>query len=197
MWWIVGLVVFVAIINWLGNNPPIGLTVVFLAIAAAVYSLYKLILHSPWLEEHDKEQRRTQHQQEEDARNEALLRQSELEWAQYNIPAKENLIADLSAKRRGLASIFTMPDLSDFDYRFKNMELKMWSIPETKQNYRVTLKEASSRLLLTIPEETRFAGTWIVAPSGRGKTNLLHHMIGHDRGKGTVVLMESKEQRRL
>jgi len=39
----------------------------------------------------------------------------------------------------------------------------------------------------------RFSGTWIVAPPGRGKTNLLHNMISFDRKEqATVVLMDSK-----
>jgi hypothetical protein len=42
------------------------------------------------------------------------------------------------------------------------------------------------------PWDTRFAGTWIVAPPGRGKTNLLHNLISEDRRQGTVVLMDSK-----
>ena len=46
---------------------------------------------------------------------------------------------------------------------------------------------------LFIPEETRFAGTWIVAPPGRGKTNLLHNLIAADlKAGGTVILMDSK-----
>jgi type IV secretory pathway VirB4 component len=39
----------------------------------------------------------------------------------------------------------------------------------------------------------RFAGTWIVAPPGRGKTNLLHNMIAEDlKQHCTIVLMDSK-----
>lgn len=47
---------------------------------------------------------------------------------------------------------------------------------------------------MRIPHATRFAGTWIVAPPGRGKTNLLHHMIAYDRKKknATTLLMDSK-----
>jgi len=43
-----------------------------------------------------------------------------------------------------------------------------------------------------IPAASRFAGTWIVAPPGRGKTNLLHNLIATDRPHGTIVLMDSK-----
>ncbi|TYL86307.1 type IV secretory system conjugative DNA transfer family protein [Bradyrhizobium cytisi] len=44
-----------------------------------------------------------------------------------------------------------------------------------------------------IPDSSRFAGTWIVAPPGRGKTNLLHNLIKQDRAKScTIVLMDSK-----
>jgi len=46
--------------------------------------------------------------------------------------------------------------------------------------------------LQNIPPATRFAGTWIVAPPGRGKTNLLHNLVTADRQRGTVVLMDSK-----
>lgn len=43
-----------------------------------------------------------------------------------------------------------------------------------------------------IPEQTRYSGMWIVAPPGRGKTNLLHHLLAQDRPHGTVILMDSK-----
>jgi hypothetical protein len=42
------------------------------------------------------------------------------------------------------------------------------------------------------PTETRFSGTWIVAPPNRGKTNMLHNLIAQDRNRGTIVLMDSK-----
>ena len=44
-----------------------------------------------------------------------------------------------------------------------------------------------------IPPATLFAGTWIVAPPGRGKTNLLHNLIAADlKHHCTIVLMDSK-----
>jgi Helicase HerA, central domain len=44
-----------------------------------------------------------------------------------------------------------------------------------------------------IPNEQRFAGTWVIAPSGKGKTNLLHTMIAEDlKERCTIVLMDSK-----
>jgi len=46
---------------------------------------------------------------------------------------------------------------------------------------------------ISIPEETRFAGTWIVAPSGTGKTTLLNYLLWHDLTKSaSIVLMDSK-----
>jgi hypothetical protein len=45
---------------------------------------------------------------------------------------------------------------------------------------------------VVIPEKERFAGTWIIAPSGQGKTNLMWHLIDQDRTRGTVVIMDSK-----
>lgn len=48
------------------------------------------------------------------------------------------------------------------------------------------------KISFDIPNQARFAGTWIIAPSGRGKTNLLHNLIAEDRKSGTVVLMDSK-----
>lgn len=45
----------------------------------------------------------------------------------------------------------------------------------------------------TLPEETRFAGHWIVAPPGRGKTTLLHAMVADDLTKdAAIVLIDSK-----
>ena len=45
-----------------------------------------------------------------------------------------------------------------------------------------------------IPAETRFDGTWIIAPSGRGKTTLLHTLFMHDyfENHGCTILMDSK-----
>lgn len=45
----------------------------------------------------------------------------------------------------------------------------------------------------SLPEETRFAGHWIIAPPGRGKTTLLHALIVDDLTKdAAIVLMDSK-----
>jgi hypothetical protein len=49
------------------------------------------------------------------------------------------------------------------------------------------------RAPFAIDQKTRFAGTWIIAPSGQGKTNLMWHLIDADRKRrGTVVIMDSK-----
>jgi hypothetical protein len=48
-------------------------------------------------------------------------------------------------------------------------------------------------LPFVVPVPERFAGTWIIAPSGQGKTNLMWHLIDADRKRrGTVVIMDSK-----
>lgn len=49
------------------------------------------------------------------------------------------------------------------------------------------------RIPFTLPEEARFAGHWIIAPPGRGKTTLLHAMIKADLNKdASIVLIDSK-----
>src|SRR5665213_1399371 len=59
--------------------------------------------------------------------------------------------------------------------------------------YEIFSRIMNAEYFFPIPSQTRFAGTWIVAPPGRGKTNLLHHMIAFDRKqRGTIVLMDSK-----
>jgi len=46
---------------------------------------------------------------------------------------------------------------------------------------------------LSLPDETRFSGHWIVAPPGRGKTTLLHALIVDDLEKdASIVLIDSK-----
>jgi hypothetical protein len=45
----------------------------------------------------------------------------------------------------------------------------------------------------TIPNETRFSGQWIVAPSGRGKTTLLHSMFLDDTKRdASIIVLDSK-----
>jgi hypothetical protein len=52
-----------------------------------------------------------------------------------------------------------------------------------------------TRVPFSLPYKERFAGTWIIAPSGQGKTNLMWHLIDADRKRrGTVVIMDSKGQ---
>jgi hypothetical protein len=54
------------------------------------------------------------------------------------------------------------------------------------------------KLLLTnvpfaLPEEQRFSGHWIIAPSGRGKTTLLHAMVLDDlKRDAAIIVMDSK-----
>ena len=51
----------------------------------------------------------------------------------------------------------------------------------------------TSRFPFILPEQTRFAGHWIVAPPGRGKTTLLHGMIIDDLSKdAALVVIDSK-----
>jgi hypothetical protein len=51
-----------------------------------------------------------------------------------------------------------------------------------------------ARIPVNLPVEQRFAGHWIVAPPGRGKTTLLHKMVVDDLAKddAALVLIDSK-----
>lgn len=45
----------------------------------------------------------------------------------------------------------------------------------------------------TLPDEQRFAGHWVIAPQGLGKTTLLHDLIIEDINKdASIILMDSK-----
>ncbi len=45
----------------------------------------------------------------------------------------------------------------------------------------------------SLPDEARFAGHWVIAPPGRGKTTLLHSMFLNDlRQSASIIVMDSK-----
>lgn len=49
------------------------------------------------------------------------------------------------------------------------------------------------RIPITLFDETRFAGMWVIAPQGRGKTTLLHTLVAEDIEKdAAIILMDSK-----
>lgn len=51
---------------------------------------------------------------------------------------------------------------------------------------------SGTEIPLVIPDETRFAGMWVIAPQGMGKTTLLHDMIIEDLKKdASIILMDS------
>jgi hypothetical protein len=51
----------------------------------------------------------------------------------------------------------------------------------------------TTRAPFSLPEEQRFAGHWIIAPPGRGKTTLLHAMVLDDLERDAcVILIDSK-----
>jgi hypothetical protein len=57
----------------------------------------------------------------------------------------------------------------------------------------VFAKIFTARVPFTLPDEQRFAGHWIIAPPGRGKTTLLHTLVVDDLQKdAAIVLMDSK-----
>jgi hypothetical protein len=46
---------------------------------------------------------------------------------------------------------------------------------------------------IRLPDEARFAGMWVLAPQGRGKTTLLHSMVAQDiEADASIILMDSK-----
>jgi Type IV secretion-system coupling protein DNA-binding domain len=52
---------------------------------------------------------------------------------------------------------------------------------------------AQTDIPITLHDETRFAGMWVVAPQGQGKTTLLHALIKDDLERNaSIVLMDSK-----
>lgn len=52
---------------------------------------------------------------------------------------------------------------------------------------------AKTNIPITLYDETRFAGMWVVAPQGQGKTTLLHALVKDDLERNaSIVLMDSK-----
>lgn len=102
------------------------------------------------------------------------------------------------------------PDIIDLDKGDYRAAMRMWhktaeAIHDALQPVQAQLQGTSffktandlipKRLLkqpFSIPPETWFSSTWVCAPQGRGKTNLLHNIVQQHRKHGTVILMDAK-----
>lgn len=97
--------------------------------------------------------------------------------------------------------VFLTPMFPDIKYLYTMIEIKEIK-PKTTEELIAKLHWSVREFLRTpvptlYPMSLRFEGTWIVAPQGRGKTNLLHQLVKADlpevlEGKASVILLDSK-----
>jgi hypothetical protein len=99
----------------------------------------------------------------------------------------------------GLISVFQEPELKkrrlfeDLRTQLERNDIE----PEysLKANFARTPFAVLSKVQIPIelPDETRFAGMWTIAPQGMGKTTLLHSVLAKDIEKDAcIILMDSK-----
>ncbi len=81
-----------------------------------------------------------------------------------------------------------------YQYRIASCDRTTHTVEEMKRAYADLLALCRQPpITFDIPAARRFEGMWIIAPPGKGKTNLLWQLVDQDLdGTKTVVLMDSK-----
>lgn len=192
--WIIGIFIAVCVAIGYNFHPLFGWLFFFSIVGGC---LYIMLRQDPAERKRDRERdkERADQRREEDQKR----AKHDLEWESYVIPTKQDFANAVFSRvpAGGFATIFTSDfpasHLSDlYDTRFAAYCNRQFDVSVINDEYERLLTRVNWKPL-HIPEATRFAGTWIVAPPGRGKTNLLHSMIAYDlKQNATIILMDSK-----
>jgi hypothetical protein len=120
-------------------------------------------------------------------------------------PSESNLttplvITDEEEATRELIAIFSQPELKKRKL-FADLRTQIEQNSEGQQEYSIANHFAKTpfraltrvQVPIELDDETRFAGMWVCAPQGMGKTTLLHSLIASDLEKdASIILMDTK-----
>jgi hypothetical protein len=193
--WILGIVVFIVGQPYASAHGITGYGLLIFFTLTVVF-IFQLIYHSRWL-------RRWQEEREiarDRATHERTTRQAETkrlkEWQRdgFRPPTPEEYRSQMYATpSTGFAIVNNNAFGYSMDYERAYETLIQLPLENAKALYQNYASRLNAIQPFNFPDAQRFAGTWIVAPPGRGKTNLLHNLIAKDwKSPCTIVLMDSK-----
>jgi hypothetical protein len=120
-------------------------------------------------------------------------------------PSESNLttqlvLANEEEATKELIALFSQPELKKRKL-FVDLRTQIEQNSEGQQVYSIASHFAKTpfrsltrvQIPVELDDEIRFAGTWVCAPQGMGKTTLLHSLIASDLGKdASIILMDTK-----